>query len=85
MQADEKCTSYVMVLGHAIKAERRKRKLTQTQLALLSNCNINFVSQVESGKISAQIGKVLNLLSVLGLELHVTKGSRGVVDHVKSY
>ena len=83
MQTNEKNNPYVLILGQTIKVERKKRQLTQTQLANLSNCNINFISQVESGKYSAQIGKVLDVLKVLGLELHITKGPNGVVDHVK--
>lgn len=82
MQTDEKKPNLI-VLGQAIKTERKKRKLTQTQLAYLSDCNINFISQVESGKKSAQIGKVLNVLRVLGLEVHLLKGSKGIVNHVK--
>ena len=79
MQSNENSNHSVLILGNAIKTERKKRKLTQTQLALLSDCNINFISQIEAGKTSAQIGKVLNVLSVLGLELHIKKGSTGVV------
>lgn len=84
MRKNEKSNANVLALGLAIKTERKRRNLTQTQLAHLSNCNINFISQVESGKISAQIGKVFEVCNVLGLELHITKGSRGVVDDVKS-
>jgi HTH-type transcriptional regulator/antitoxin HipB len=41
---------YTTIIGLAIKAERKKRNLTQTQLAELSNTIINFVSRVEYGK-----------------------------------
>jgi HTH-type transcriptional regulator/antitoxin HipB len=79
----KKIHPYAFTLGHAIEAERKKRQLTQTQLAQLSNSSINFISQVESGKATAQIGKVLEVLNVLGLELHIEKGSKGVVNDVK--
>lgn len=82
MQSNEN-NSKMLILGRAIKKERKKRQLTQTQLAHLSNCNINFISQIESGKSSAHIGKVLEVLNVLGLEIHIEKGPRGVVDNVK--
>lgn len=74
---------YVSILGHAIESERKKRRLTQTQLAELSNSSINFISQIESGKTTAQIGKVLEVLKLLGLQLNIEKGSAGVVNHVQ--
>lgn len=41
---------HTLILGQAIERERKHRRLTQTQLAELSNTSINFVSQVERGK-----------------------------------
>lgn len=66
-------------LGIAIKQERKARSLTQTQLGEITNTSINFVSQVESGKVSAHIGKVLRVLQVLGIELHYRRGPMGLV------
>lgn len=71
--------SPVETLGQAIEAERKRHKLTQTQLATLSNTSINFVSQIERGKRTAQIGKVVDILQILGLELSIGYGSAGVV------
>lgn len=76
----EKNTSTVTI-GLAIEAERKRRKLTQTQLAELSNTSINFVSQVERGKSTAHLGKVIDILKILGLQLVIEKGSAGVVYH----
>lgn len=70
-----------ILLGQAIEAERKRRRLTQTQLADLTNTSINFVSQVERGKKTAQIGKVIDILQILGLQLVIEKGSAGVVNH----
>lgn len=69
----------VAILGRAIEIERKKRQLTQTQLAELSHSSINFISQIEAGKATAQIGKVMDVLKILGLQLHIEKGSAGVV------
>jgi hypothetical protein len=66
-------------LGVAIKHERKARSLTQTQLGQITNTSINFISQVESGKVSAHIGKVLRVLQVLGIELHYRRGPLGLV------
>lgn len=70
-----------VILGLAIEAERKRRRLTQTQLADLTNTSINFVSQVERGKKTAQIGKVIDILQILGLQLVIERGSAGVVNH----
>lgn len=70
----------MITLGLAIETERKRRNLTQTHLAELSNTSINFISQVERGKATAQIGKVINLLQILGLQLIIEKGSLGVIN-----
>lgn len=71
-------------LGSQIKRERKARRLTQTQLGELSGTSINFISQIEAGKPTAQIGRVLEVLRVLGLELHLRRGSRGLVAELKA-
>ncbi|WP_133140914.1 helix-turn-helix domain-containing protein [Legionella genomosp. 1] len=72
---------HTLTIGLAIETERKRRRLTQTRLAELSNTSINFVSQIERGKTTAQIGKVINVLQILGLQLAIEKGSAGVVNH----
>jgi HTH-type transcriptional regulator/antitoxin HipB len=72
---------HIITIGMAIAAERKRRRLTQTHLAELSNTSINFVSQIERGKQTAQIGKVIDILQILGLQLVIEKGSAGVVNH----
>lgn len=73
--------SSVSILGEVIEAERKRRKLTQSQLADLSNTSINFISQIERGKKTAQIGKVIDVLQILGIQLVIERGTAGVVSH----
>lgn len=73
--------SSVSILGDAIEAERKRRKLTQGQLADLTDTSINFISQIERGKKTAQIGKVIDVLQILGMQLVIEKGAAGVVNH----
>ena len=73
--------SSISILGEAIEAERKRRKLTQSQLADLSDTSINFISQIERGKKTAQIGKVIDVLQILGIQLVIEKGAAGVVNH----
>ena len=67
-------------LGKIIRQERKKRNLTQTALGDLSGTSINFISQVEAGKETAHIGKVLKVLQVLGVQLEIGYGSKGLVN-----
>ena len=52
-----------------IKDERKKQNLTQTQLAGLCNVGLRFIVDLEAGKETCQIGKVLLVLDVLGIDL----------------
>ena len=56
-------------LGELIRDERRRRNMTQVELAECAGVGINFVSQVERGKPTAELEKVLVLVSMLGLTL----------------
>ena len=52
-----------------IRNERKKQNLTQTQLAGLCNVGLRFIVDLEAGKETCQIGKVLLVLDILGLDL----------------
>ena len=54
-------------LGKAIKQVRRQRGLTQKELAMRTNTSEKFISNVENGKDTAQLGKVLLLVRVLDM------------------
>jgi len=65
-------------LGATIRKERRSRGLSQQELGDLAGTGLNFVSQIERGKETVRFDKLLALLRVLGLELFVTRGTRGI-------
>lgn len=54
-----------------IKTERKKQNLTQTELAGLCNVGLRFIVDAEAGKETCQIGKVLKVLDVLGINLNM--------------
>ena len=54
-------------LGRAIKRVRVMRGLTQQELAMRTNTSTKFISNVENGKDTAHIGKVLLLVRVLDM------------------
>lgn len=56
-------------LGYYVRAARIAQRLTRDELANATGFSPKFISQVEAGKPTAQIGKVLTLLDELGIEL----------------
>jgi HTH-type transcriptional regulator/antitoxin HipB len=58
-------------VGKIITAARQHRKLTQAELARAIGATQKWVSEVEKGKETAQIGKVLRALSHLGIRMQV--------------
>lgn len=56
-------------LGRIVKKERKAMGLTQADLALTSGTGMRFISDLENGKPTCQIGKTLTVLKTLGLRL----------------
>lgn len=59
----------VSALGAAIRARRKALRLSQIALSKLAGCGPDFVYDVEAGKPSLRLDKLLDLLAVLGLGL----------------
>lgn len=55
-------------LGRVFRAARKHQGLRQDEISRLSH---SFIGEVEMGKPTAQIGKVLEALRELGLKLHI--------------
>lgn len=60
-------------LGALIRDERKQQGFTQIELAGLSGVGITFLSQLENGKETAEVGKVLNVLTMLGIDLYAER------------
>ncbi len=60
-------------LATIIRNKRKMQKLTQPQLAGLCNVGVRFIVDLEAGKESCQIGKVLHVLDMLGINLSIDK------------
>ncbi len=63
--------STVKELGHLIRSKRKADHLTQSQAAGLCGVGVRFLSEVERGKAGAEVGKVLQILKGMGLDLSV--------------
>ena len=62
-------------LGVLIREERLLQKLTQTDLAGISGVGVTFVSQLENGKDSAEIGKAIQVMTMLGIDIDASPRS----------
>ena len=61
----------ILTIGKRVKDERKAQGMNQTELANLSGVGLNFISQLEQGKASVQMDKVLMVLETLGLEIEL--------------
>jgi y4mF family transcriptional regulator len=62
-------------LGELLRKKRKDQGLTQARVAEHCGLSPRFISEVERGKASAEIGKVLYLLATLGVDLIIdTRG-----------
>lgn len=69
--------------GALVRSERKRQGLTQTELAEFCGVGINFVSSVERGKETVELGKALALASMLGIDLLAER--RGAWQSVSRY
>lgn len=58
-------------MGKTIRDLRRSQGLTQAQLAGLSNTGVRFISDLENGKETCHLGKILHVLDTLGVEITI--------------
>ncbi len=56
-------------LGNLIRQTRRRYRITQQTLAMVSGTGLRFIIELEKGKVSCQVGKVLTVLQSLGIEV----------------
>ncbi len=58
-------------IGAAIRKKRKEDGLTLADAAALCGVGYRFLSNLENGKKTVQMGKVLQVLTALGLDLYV--------------
>jgi len=59
-------------IGHIIRMKRKEYGLTQADAAGLCNVGIRFMSELENGKPTLQVGKVLHVLEAFGFLVTIT-------------
>lgn len=58
-------------LGAALRAARKQLRLTQPQLALAAGVGVRFIVDLEAGKPTLRLAKVLRVIDALGGELQL--------------
>ena len=59
-------------IGKLVRETRKGLGVTQKALALTSGTGLRFIIELEKGKETAEIGKVLTILQTLGIQLTLT-------------
>ena len=59
-------------IGDFVKKTRKGLHITQKDLALTSGTGLRFIIELEQGKPTCQLGKVLTVLNTLGVTVQLT-------------
>ena len=59
-------------IGQIVRESRKRLGVTQRDLALTSGTGLRFIIDLEKGKETCQIGKVLTVLRTLGVRIAFT-------------
>jgi HTH-type transcriptional regulator / antitoxin HipB len=59
-------------IGALVKATRKSLAVRQKDLALTSGTGLRFIIELEKGKPTCQLGKVLTVLNTLGITITLT-------------
>ena len=68
----------ILELAQALRARRRTLGLTQVELGRFAGCGPDFVYDLEAGKPTIRLSKLLDVLAVLGVELRLVEGRRAL-------
>ena len=69
-------------VGAALKAQRQDHQLRQVEEAEIAKVSERFVREVEKGKATVRLDKLMDVLAVVGLELVATQR---VPEQLKPY
>ena len=60
------------MIGDLVRKTRKTLNVTQRDLALASGTGLRFIIDLEKGKTTCQLGKVLTVLNTLGISMQLT-------------
>lgn len=58
-------------LGQAIRMRRKELHYTQAYISEFTGLSATFISDLERGKPTAEIGKTIQLINILGMDLSI--------------
>jgi y4mF family transcriptional regulator len=58
-------------IGKTIRRVRKSQGLTQSELAMTANTAVRFISDLENGKVTCEIGKALQVIQCLGIKIRL--------------
>lgn len=58
-------------IGSRIRIVRKSQGLTQRELAMTANTAVRFISDIENGKPTCEIGKALQVIKCLGIKIEL--------------
>ena len=66
-----------ITIGELVRSTRKNMGVTQRSLALTSGTGLRFIIDLEKGKPTCQLGKVLTVLHTLGIKIEFIPSSSG--------
>ncbi|MDR3576221.1 MAG: type II toxin-antitoxin system Y4mF family antitoxin [Anaerolineaceae bacterium] len=64
-------------IGKLVKSTRKDLGVTQKDLAMTSGTGLRFIIDLEKGKPTCQLGKVLTVLQTLGIKVELAQPTGG--------
>lgn len=60
-------------IGQLVRQRRKEARMTLKDAAALAGVGVRFLSELERGKPTLQLGLAISVLQLFGLELHVAQ------------
>lgn len=61
-------------IGRKVKQQRKRLGMNQAELAMVSGTGVRFISDLENGKETCEVGKMLQVLASLGIKIDFSGG-----------
>lgn len=69
-------------IGHALRNARKKKRLSQKEVASISGIWQETISKIENGSPGTKLETIFDLCAALDLELLITDRSKGSTDYL---
>lgn len=70
-------------LAGAIRAQRARLGLSQQEAADLAQVSVNLIRQIEGGKATVRLDKLLQAMTAVGLQFDLTLGNGGIRPRIE--